>query len=132
MNKDAVRGEKVRRFFLYPFGKVFGSKPYAKLSAANLRKDPLNGAVSIIEKLIFIGLIPDFIRDKIISIPSLITHDVLTMFTGSGIERVVIIPDGIKLSYGIEIPGKKHPNRIKTLFIPFDKEHYKKKDKPYF
>jgi hypothetical protein len=132
-----MKGYGLDRFKSLPFDKKIGTivtspfrtilrkrKPYARISAANVRKSILEGSITWLERLVFAGLLPDFIRDTLVQIPSLITHDVLSLFYGDGIESLVITQEGVLLQYGVDLLGMNQP--VKSKFIPFNFNEYEK------
>jgi len=57
---DSIWTEKIVRTLTYIPNKLFKTnRPYAKISAANLGISPVNGALGIIERLVYLGWIPD-------------------------------------------------------------------------
>lgn len=107
--------------------RIFGNHhPNARVTSANLKVDPFYGSISFLEKILLKLPIPDFIREKILEIPFLITHDVLSIFVGTGIERFIITQEGIELAYGFDALGDSH--KINKKFLSWDEINNPNKD----
>ena len=84
------------------------------------------GTISFFEKILLKLPIPDIVREKILQIPFLITHDVLNIFVGHGVERIVVTPESLQFAYGVDLLVDS--KRVKTRFSAFHPDENQDED----